>query len=143
MVSLSGKCFAYSTSKLLSLNNYQPLHYILDGNISVHALPSMNLRSTLNRAKGCHLYSLDTSRNNPSLCAAVKKKLYIYNWDGNEFMEVIQIFERFNITTSIYHFHQVKELSIADTPKALVWADQIFVGYKKEYHRTVHSCFIC
>jgi hypothetical protein len=28
---------------------------------------------------------------------------------------------------------QSKELSIADTAKALVWADQIFVGYKKEY----------
>lgn len=54
----------------------------------MHDLPSMKVRSTLNSARGCNLYALDASRPNPSLCAAVRRTLHIFDWDGNDFVEV-------------------------------------------------------
>lgn len=109
----------------------------------MYNLPSFGLRSTLNRVKGANLYSLDTSRSaSPSLCVAVKKKIYIYNWDGNDFVEVLfSSFYLLYCNVLILIFLKFKEIGIADYAKALVWADQIFIGYKKEYPNNPFYCY--
>lgn len=79
------------------------LLFRVDGLISVYNLPTFSLRSTLGRVKGANIYSLDTSRSaHPSLCIAVKKKLYIYNWDGNDFVEVI-LFSHLSLFGSFFY----------------------------------------
>jgi len=59
-----------------------------DGLVSMHDLPSFNLRSQILKTKGCHLYAVDKSRPVPMLCVAIKKKLLILSYDGTEFNEV-------------------------------------------------------
>lgn len=84
--------------------------------INVHDIPSFNLRASLSKTKGCHLYAIDTSKTPITLCAAIKRKLLIFTWQNNEFVET-------------------KELAIPDVAKSLIWCgDSICIGFKREYN---------
>eukprot|EP01128_Nolandella_sp_AFSM9_P012212 TRINITY_DN9057_c0_g1_i1.p1 TRINITY_DN9057_c0_g1~~TRINITY_DN9057_c0_g1_i1.p1 ORF type:complete len:920 (-),score=186.09 TRINITY_DN9057_c0_g1_i1:146-2812(-) len=91
-----------------------------DGNIFVHSLPSLSLVCQVSprTVKGCNLYSIDTSRaEGVRMVAAVKRKLIIFKWEGNEFV-------------------QQKELSgIPEAVKTCVWCGQaLCIGFKREYN---------
>eukprot|EP01104_Vermistella_antarctica_P012521 TRINITY_DN3647_c0_g1_i2.p1 TRINITY_DN3647_c0_g1~~TRINITY_DN3647_c0_g1_i2.p1 ORF type:complete len:916 (-),score=175.96 TRINITY_DN3647_c0_g1_i2:3010-5757(-) len=86
--------------------------------VHVHELPSFKPKATLNKTKGCHLFAVDAGpeRRVPVMCVAVKKKLFVFKWDGASFTEE-------------------KQLNLSDVPKAIRWADanSVCVAFKKEY----------
>jgi len=90
------------------------------GPIAVHDLTRglpQRAGSPLAKTKGCTLFTL--GRNNSSgaltLCAALKRKLALYSWDGAQFVEV-------------------RELNIADGARTIAWADTaLLVGSRREY----------
>mmetsp|Transcript_7714 Transcript_7714/g.10647 ORF Transcript_7714/g.10647 Transcript_7714/m.10647 type:complete len:888 (-) Transcript_7714:2-2665(-) len=100
-----------------------------DAYVSVHDLNTLQLRSQLPKSKGALLFSLDTTvfeqdqpapkpgtKQHLNLCVATKKKLVIFAWDGNDFIEI-------------------RELALPDSAKTLVWCgDSVCVGFKKEYN---------
>ena len=92
------------------------VYLYVDGVISVHDLPSFTLRTQLNKARGAHLFAIEKTKNNVLLCAALKKKLVIYSWEANDWVET-------------------KELVLPDTAKSVVWCnDSLCIGWKKEYN---------
>eukprot|EP01116_Phalansterium_solitarium_P000135 TRINITY_DN10090_c0_g1_i1.p1 TRINITY_DN10090_c0_g1~~TRINITY_DN10090_c0_g1_i1.p1 ORF type:complete len:892 (-),score=174.91 TRINITY_DN10090_c0_g1_i1:69-2744(-) len=97
-------------------NTLTVLLSLSDGYISIHDLPSFNQRGQLSKAKGCHAFAIDTARNPPVLCAAIKKKIIIFTWNGSEFVDS-------------------KELPVADTARAVAWCgDNLCVGFKRDYN---------
>eukprot|EP01114_Cavostelium_apophysatum_P004200 TRINITY_DN1437_c0_g2_i2.p1 TRINITY_DN1437_c0_g2~~TRINITY_DN1437_c0_g2_i2.p1 ORF type:complete len:873 (+),score=238.27 TRINITY_DN1437_c0_g2_i2:146-2764(+) len=105
-------------NQLTVVEEYNIIISLSDGFISIHDLPSFNLRSQIARSRGCHLYTIEKTKNSLLMCAAVKKKLVIFGWDAknNDFIET-------------------KELAIPDTARTLVWCgDSICIGFRREYN---------
>eukprot|EP01120_Amphizonella_sp_Union-15-10_P015169 TRINITY_DN7730_c0_g1_i1.p1 TRINITY_DN7730_c0_g1~~TRINITY_DN7730_c0_g1_i1.p1 ORF type:complete len:877 (+),score=183.62 TRINITY_DN7730_c0_g1_i1:97-2727(+) len=89
-----------------------------DNHVCVHNLAqNFNVITQLPKTKGCLLYSIDKTGNQLKICAAMKKRLIIFSWVNKTFVEV-------------------KELSIPDQVKSLVWCGSysLCVGFKKEYN---------
>ncbi|GAM17117.1 hypothetical protein SAMD00019534_002920 [Acytostelium subglobosum LB1] len=104
-------------SQMNVLEPYNALVILTDGEIKVFDLVNnYNQKAPLNKAKGCSLYAISQNGSYTSLCAAVKKKLITYAWDGTDFVEA-------------------KEFNIPDTPKTIDYRDNyIVVGFKKSYN---------
>eukprot|EP00735_Rhodelphis_limneticus_P013547 TRINITY_DN734_c0_g1::TRINITY_DN734_c0_g1_i1::g.18406::m.18406 TRINITY_DN734_c0_g1::TRINITY_DN734_c0_g1_i1::g.18406 ORF type:complete len:985 (-),score=111.28,sp/Q96JC1/VPS39_HUMAN/29.94/1e-105,Vps39_2/PF10367.4/2.6e-29,CNH/PF00780.17/5.8e-27,CNH/PF00780.17/5.9e+03,Vps39_1/PF10366.4/2.1e-09,Vps39_1/PF10366.4/3.9e+02,Clathrin/PF00637.15/14,Clathrin/PF00637.15/9.2e-08,Clathrin/PF00637.15/7.5e+03,TPR_11/PF13414.1/0.033,TPR_11/PF13414.1/2.4e+03,TPR_11/PF13414.1/4.1e+02,TPR_19/PF14559.1/0.44,TPR_19/P len=100
--------------------------------ISIHDLPSFELRYSLKDTRGAHLYCLHTDPVRPThveLCVAVRKKLLLYSWqtDGDA-PELL------------------RELTVPDLPRTMVWCGSsreqygsdpgiqtVCIGFKREY----------
>lgn len=120
LVSLSGMPFPPSARR--PLIDYLFSHPFSDGVVSVHTLPDLQLISQLAKTRGCYAYALDkpssdgTGPTTVRLCAALKKKLLVMEWNGADFVEF-------------------KELSIPDSVKVICWAGKsLCVGFKSEYN---------
>lgn len=89
-----------------------------DGPIAVYDLGTLSVRGSLERTKGCNVFTVDhTNPNAVVLCAAVKKKVIIYHW-----------------SPSTRKFEEHREVPIPDTARTLVWAEgSVLVGTRKEY----------
>ena len=99
-----------------------------DGPITIHDL-SFNFpqRTVLSKTKGCLFYSLSdtgspsetaTRATDVYMCVAIKKKIMLFQWDGKK----------------ANTFVELRELSVPDTPKSIVWADSnMLVGFAREY----------
>ncbi|EGG22622.1 tetratricopeptide-like helical domain-containing protein [Cavenderia fasciculata] len=99
------------------LEPYNMLVILTDGDLKVFDLVNgFSQRTPLTKAKGCNVYAVAQNGSSLSLCAAVKKKLMLYNWDGTDFLES-------------------KEFNIPDITKALDYrGDSIVVCFKKAYN---------
>ncbi|PRP83726.1 hypothetical protein PROFUN_09058 [Planoprotostelium fungivorum] len=93
---------------------YNILISLSDSTISIHNLSAQfELQSQI--ARGCNLYTIEKNERGLWICAAIKKKLHIFQWDNGNFVEI-------------------KELPLTANPLSLVWCgDRICVGYKKDY----------
>eukprot|EP00898_Chlorokybus_atmophyticus_P001819 jgi/Chlat1/2638/Chrsp178S02479 len=81
--------------------------------VSVHALPELDAVSQLVHTRGCSAMAWDEERG--MLCAAMKRRLLLYHFDGKDFVEV-------------------KELSAPDAIRSMVWCGQsLCLALKKEY----------
>ncbi|EFJ23179.1 hypothetical protein SELMODRAFT_442906 [Selaginella moellendorffii] len=82
--------------------------------VAVHSLPGFEPVAFLAKTKGANLFCWDERRG--LLCVARHKKLLIYRHDGSR------------------DFTEVKEISIPDVVKSMVWCgDCVCLGVKREY----------
>ncbi|EFA76752.1 tetratricopeptide-like helical domain-containing protein [Heterostelium album PN500] len=104
-------------TQMTVLEPYNILVILTDGEIKVFDLLSgFSQRGMLNKAKGCNIYAISQNGSNLSLCAAVKKKLVLYSWDGTDFIEG-------------------KEFNIPDVTKTIDYRENlIVVNFKKAYN---------
>jgi Vam6/Vps39-like protein vacuolar protein sorting-associated protein 39 len=119
---VSEKCLETRSGSPCSFVDLIHVQYCLDGVVSVHTLPDLQLISQLAKTRGCQAYAIDrpspdgTGPSTFRLCAAMKKKLLVLEWNGADFAET-------------------KELSIPDSVKVICWAGKsLCVGFKNEYN---------
>eukprot|EP01133_Synstelium_polycarpum_P011193 gene11193-13048_t len=104
-------------TQMTILEPFNILVILTDGEIKAFdILNGYASKGTLLKAKGCNIYAISQNGTYLSLCAAVKKKLVLYSWDGTEFVES-------------------KELNIPESTKTLDYRDNyIVVSFKKSYN---------
>ena len=80
--------------------------------VSLIKLPALNLHCLANRTRYAQRFAWDGSRR--MLAAALKKKLLLFHYNGNEFVEL-------------------KEFSLPDAVSKMAWlGESICLGLKKE-----------
>lgn len=107
---------------------YQLLISLSDGFININDISRYNfplVHSAVNKLKGATIFALDVKRTTSitggtvlvlRLCAAIKKKLQLWYWKHDKFLDLYV------------------EISLDDIPKALVWKESLIcVGYKTDY----------
>ncbi|XP_044728700.1 vam6/Vps39-like protein [Chrysoperla carnea] len=107
---------------------YQQLVCLTDNTVSVHDINAINfnLVYSIPKSKGpATLFTLDIKRKTSMtgeisvlvrLCVSVKRKLQLYYWKNNQFLELMQ------------------DISLNDVPRAITWCEEtVCVGFRGEY----------
>lgn len=80
--------------------------------VSLHKLPGFKLHCLANRTRNAQRFTWDSSR--AMLAVAVKRKLLLFHYNGNEFVEL-------------------KEFSLPETASRMAWhGESICLGLRKE-----------
>eukprot|EP01132_Coremiostelium_polycephalum_P005017 gene5017-6246_t len=97
--------------------SYNILVMLSDGEIKVFDILNFQQIASLVKAKGCNVYAVSYLPGSYlNLCAAVKKKLVIYSWDGTDFIES-------------------NEMNLPDSVKSLDYhKNTVVVCFKKAYN---------
>jgi tetratricopeptide (TPR) repeat protein len=89
----------------------------LSDTITLHRLPAFELVTSLPKTKGCNLYCLSSTSPPVALCAAVNKKVLVYQWPGPG-----------------QNLIETKELTMPDRVKSAVFCgDSVCLGTKRDY----------
>eukprot|EP00029_Vermamoeba_vermiformis_P006348 TRINITY_DN2461_c0_g1_i1.p1 TRINITY_DN2461_c0_g1~~TRINITY_DN2461_c0_g1_i1.p1 ORF type:complete len:890 (+),score=177.72 TRINITY_DN2461_c0_g1_i1:46-2715(+) len=114
---VSQKSFARKPiTQITTVEEHGIIISVADSIVQVNSLATCQMITQLAKTRGCRFYCEDRSGGQLRLCVAMSRKLIVYQWAGNEFREI-------------------KEFSVPDSVKSIVWCDQaLCVGFKKEYN---------